>query len=136
MILPPNTAIAVGPVIIEDGKVLLNREQKVYGVSPWFFPGGEVETYDASLENTCRREVQEEMGIDVELVRPLRTIIDKQSNGGVVILAHYLAKRHGEIIQAPNITEWGWHDIRQLPPNCAPNVHQIISDILQDNIML
>ena len=39
MELPIGTIIASGPVIIEDHKVLLNREQKPYGVTPWFFPG-------------------------------------------------------------------------------------------------
>jgi ADP-ribose pyrophosphatase YjhB (NUDIX family) len=49
MKLPANSIIASGPVIIENNNVLLNREQKEDGVTPWMFPGGEVEDFDKSL---------------------------------------------------------------------------------------
>ena len=58
MILPPKTIIASGPVIIEDNKVLLNRENKNGQITEWFFPGGEVEDFDISLEEACKREVK------------------------------------------------------------------------------
>jgi ADP-ribose pyrophosphatase YjhB (NUDIX family) len=135
MNISPPMIIAAGPVIIEDGKVLLNREKKDYGTSRWFFPGGKVEDLDASLEDACRREVQEEMGLAIEIIKPLRTLLHKklQEDGeGHVILVHYLAKRIGEIAPGKEIAEWGWHDINNLPENCAPNVVEIIADITND----
>lgn len=134
MKLPPDTIIASGPVIIEDGKVLLNREKKASGVTQWFFPGGEVEDLDASLEDACKREVMEEMGIDVDIIRPLQTlIVDRPEKEGKAILVHYLAKRISEVKPAGNIAEWDWHDIKNLPENCAPNVLDIINDYLKEN---
>lgn len=127
MALPANSIIASGPVIIEDGKVLLNREQKETGITPWMFPGGEVEDFDATLEDACRREVKEEMGIDAELIRPLKPVMIHQ-DGRVIILIHYLARRIGEVRPATNIAEWGWHDIAHLPDNCAPNVYEVLRD--------
>jgi len=128
MKLPENSLVASGPVIIEDNKVLLNREHKPEGISLWMFPGGEVEDFDASLEDACRREVKEEMGIDVEIIKPLKPVMLHQS-GRVIILIHYLAKRIGEIVPGAEIAEWAWHDINQLPENCAPNVYEIIKSL-------
>lgn len=129
MHLPINSKVVSGPVIIEDGKVLLNRERKADGVTPWLFPGGEVEDFDISLEDACRREVKEEMGTDVEIISPLRPIMINKE-GSVIILIHFLAKRIGEIKPAENIVEWGWYDIKNLPENCALNVIEILKDLL------
>lgn len=131
MILPNNSIIASGPVIIEDGKVLLNKEIKESGITPWFFPGGEVEDFDKSLVEACKREAKEEVGIDVEIIRPLDTLLHKKSDGSVVILVHYLAKRIGEIKKGDNIAEVAWHDINNLPEDCANNVKEIIKKYLK-----
>ena len=55
------TIIAAGPVIIENEKVLLNKEQKDYGITRWLFPGGKKENNETP-EETCTREVKEEIG--------------------------------------------------------------------------
>lgn len=128
MKLPENSIIASGPVIIEDNKVLLNREQKENGVTPWMFPGGEVEDFDKSLEEACHREVNEEMGIKIEIIKPLKPIMIHQ-NGRVIILIHYLAKRIGDIKPGPDIAEWAWHETNNLPNNCTQNVYAIISSL-------
>ncbi len=128
MHLPPNTIIASGPVIIENGRVLLNREQKEGYVTDWLFPGGEVEDFDATLEEACQREVKEEMGIEVTITKPLRPILIKKDDK-VIILIHFLAERIGEVVPGAGIVEYAWHDIHNLPVNCAPNVYDIINDI-------
>lgn len=125
--------IASGPVIIEDGKVLLNREQKESGVTPWLFPGGKVEDLDLSLEEACKRETKEEMGIEVNIIRPLETLLIKRPDANShAVLVHYLATRRGEITKGEGIVEYGWFDINNLPTNCAPNVYAIISSLSKD----
>ncbi|MBD3311304.1 MAG: NUDIX domain-containing protein [Candidatus Magasanikbacteria bacterium] len=128
MKLPEGSIIASGPVIIENGKVLLNKEQKDYGVTPWFFPGGEVEDFDSSLEDACRREVKEEMGIDVEIIKPLKPVM-LHKDDKVIVLIHYLTKRIGEVTPGENIVEWDWHDINDLPEDCAENVYEVIKEL-------
>jgi ADP-ribose pyrophosphatase YjhB (NUDIX family) len=127
MQLPLGSFIASGPVIIEDGKVLLNKESKSTGITPWMFPGGEVEEFDKTLEAACQREVGEEMGIAVEIIQPLKPIM-LYKEGKVIVLIHYLAKRQGEIVPGEGIVEWDWHDINNLPSDCAPNVYEVIED--------
>ena len=126
--LPTNSIIASGPVIIEDNKVLLNREQKPDGLSFWMFPGGEVEAFDVSLEEACKRETKEEMGIEVEIIKPLTPMI-LQKEERIIVLIHFLAKRLGEIKPGQETADWGWHDINNLPDNCAPNVYEIIKSL-------
>lgn len=127
MQLPPKSIIASGPVIIEGNKVLLNKETKTEGITPWMFPGGEVEDFDSSLEDACRREVKEELGIDLEIIRPLKPVLLKK-DGRVIVLIHYLARRIGDVKPGPEVADWGWHDIHNLPKDCAPNVYQVIND--------
>lgn len=130
MELPQGTIMASGPVIIENNKILLNKEKKEHGSTVWMIPGGMVENFDIPLEETCRREVKEELGIDIKIIRPLRTIIQRrpQAEDKLVILVHYLAERIGEINPGPETIEWAWHDINNLPTDCAENVKEIVRD--------
>ncbi|MBP6859293.1 MAG: NUDIX hydrolase [Candidatus Magasanikbacteria bacterium] len=132
MNLPPNSIIASGPVIIEDGKVLLNREQKEYGSSLFMIPGGIVDDFSIPLEETCKREVKEELGIEIKIIRPLRTLIVKRpgTENKLAILTHYLAERVGEIKPGAETIEWGWFDIHNLPNNCAPSIYEIVKDVM------
>jgi ADP-ribose pyrophosphatase YjhB (NUDIX family) len=59
--------IASGPVIIENGKLLVNKDDKddFYKI-----PGGRVEQGE-SLEDACMREVKEEINADIKILKPL-----------------------------------------------------------------
>lgn len=127
--------VASGPVVVEDGKVLLNRhgddeEARKY----WKFIGGRVELLDIDfnpadvLEAVCKREVAEEMGLEIEIIVPLKPMMIKHPNkeNTYVILIHYLAKRIGEVQPGPDIVDWNWFDINNLPENLAPNIRPVI----------
>lgn len=125
------TIIASGPVIIENNKVLLNKEKKDYGITNWLFPGGKAEEGETDLEAICRREVKEEMGIEIEIIKQLKTI-EREKDGKKYILHHYLAERFSEIKPGKGVVEWDWHDINNLPTDCAPNVYEIIEDLKKE----
>ncbi len=60
----------VGAIIQrEDGKILLARSPKWHGA--WVCPGGHIEEGE-TIGNALKREVMEEVGIDVEVVRLLK----------------------------------------------------------------
>lgn len=131
MELPPGTIIAVGPVIIEDNKVLLNREIKSDGIeSPLFmFPGGTMDDVNTTFEEVCIREAKEELGVNVEIIKPLRPLwVQRPGKDSYAILIHYLARRLNEVNPGPETVEWGWYDISNLPKNCTPNVFEILKD--------
>ncbi|NQT49481.1 NUDIX hydrolase [Candidatus Kuenenbacteria bacterium] len=127
-----NFIIASGPVIIENNKVLLNK----HGDDGfWKFVGGRVEDFDFedelnSFETACRREVKEEMGIEVEIIKPLKPMmIQKPDDPNTwVVLIHYLSKRTGEIQPGEEIIKWDWFDIDDLPHDCAPNIKPVIDE--------
>ena len=120
----PKIIIASGPVIVEDGKVLLNQHGDT---EFWKFCGGKVEDFETDLIENARREVKEEMGIDIEILDETPFFLHTKKempNGKIdVILVHYLSKRIGEIKPGADIREWKWIPLEDLSKeNLAPNI--------------
>jgi len=115
--------IASGPVIVEHNKALLNKHGDMVF---WKFCGGKVENYEEDLIANARREVKEEMGIDVEILNedPFITFSREDTTEGKIdiILVHFLAKRIGEIKPGVDIREWQWVDLDKLPDDLGPNI--------------
>lgn len=131
-----NLVIAAGPVIIENGRVLLDRDQKD---DFWKFCGGRIEKEDADLRATATREAREELGIDLEILgrAPYLFYTEKEEAGKKieVILIHFLAKRLGEIAPGPETREWRWFTLEDLDrENLAPNVRPALVYFLDKNI--
>lgn len=126
MELPTGSIIASGPVIIEDNRVLLNQHGED---NFWKFPGGTVEDFSVSPEDNAKREVKEEMGIAIEIIRPLKPLLVQKPSGEVVVLIHFLAKRLGEIEPGADIREWNWFPLNDLPTNLAPNIKPVLDSI-------
>ncbi|MBI4599662.1 NUDIX domain-containing protein [Candidatus Uhrbacteria bacterium] len=127
--------IASGPVIIEHDTVLLNKDVVDFF---WKFPGGKWELCDfsdweSSLEEVARREVKEEMGIDIEIIRPLKPMMIKKDDSTIIVLIHWLSRRIGEVVASGDTTQWAWHDIHNLPSDCAPNIRPVIEDYLRSH---
>jgi len=124
----PKIIIASGPVIVENNKVLLNK----HGDDDfWKFCGGRVEEDEINLKDAARREVKEEMGIEIEILNnnPYFFYTEKEIEGALtsVILVHFLAKRMGEIKPGQDIREWRWLDINDLDQeNLAPNIRPVL----------
>ncbi len=115
--------VASGPVIVENGKVLLNK----HGDTPfWKFCGGRVESFDQTLKETAAREAKEEIGVDLEFLsnEPFILYTTKTTEEGMVdaVLVHFLARRIGDVVAGEDIREVAWLDLQALPKDLAPNV--------------
>lgn len=124
----PQIIIASGPVIVEDGRVLLSKHGDD---NFWKFCGGKAEENEFNLRDVATREVREEMGIDVELLDqpPCFFYVEKMIEGAMisVVLAHFLARRVGEIVPGSDINEWRWLDINDLDrEDLAPNIRPVL----------
>jgi len=64
--------IASGPVVIEDGKPLVNKDDKD---DFYKLPGGTIEAGVETLEEACLRETKEENNAEVEIIRPLHPMV-------------------------------------------------------------
>lgn len=115
--------IASGPVIVENGKVLLVKHDDNF----FKFCGGKVKKNE-TLFHTAIRESKEELGIKIEITNKSPFIIHTKKfidhNPVDVILVHYLAKRLTKTIKpSKTIKEWTWIDITKIKKNyLAPNI--------------
>ncbi|MCX6797978.1 MAG: NUDIX hydrolase [Candidatus Falkowbacteria bacterium] len=124
----PKIIIASGPVIVEDNKVLLNKHGED---NFWKFCGGRVEDYELNLKEAARREVKEEMGLEIEILdeQPYLFYTEKIVAAGTasVILAHFLAKRINEITPGTEIRGWKWISLNDLDQEeLAPNIKPVL----------
>jgi ADP-ribose pyrophosphatase YjhB (NUDIX family) len=120
--------IASGPVIIENGKLMVNKDNKD---EFYKLPGGTIEEDIESLEEACHREVKEENNAKIEIIKPLHPmILWKNPQTGekmCVVLIHYLAKlkNKNELKPIYPIQEIQWlkiEDIKARKYKVAPNI--------------
>lgn len=136
--LEVKSIVASGPVIIENGKLLVNKDTKD---DFYKLPGGTVEPDIEDLEEACHRETKEENNGEIEIIRPLHPmIIWKNPQTGekmAILLIHYLAKLKNpdDIYPVPPIKEVKWLSIKEIKEGkhyVAPNIKFLIEkgDIL------
>jgi len=117
--------IASGPVIVEKGKVLLNKHGDT---SFWKFCGGSAEDLTQDLQEIAKKEAKSEMGMDIEIINqePFLMHTRKKTENGEkdVILVHYNAKRtNKEITPRQDIREWKWVALKDLnKEDLGPNI--------------
>lgn len=130
---PTLITIASGPVIIKDGKVLVDK----HGDEFWKFPGGRVDS-NQSFEAVAKLRVKEELNLDVELVGEpyiVNFVREKDGLQEMVILIHYLGKIiSGQPQPQGEVTEFAWLDINNLPADCAPNVRLAVAYFKSRNL--
>lgn len=124
--------IASGPVIIEDGKVLLDK----HGADDfWKFPGGRL-TDSISMKDNAKLKAKAELGLEIDITTdPYILTLEKEDDDTkeYIILIHYQAKRLGDdITPGSHIKEWAWHDINNLPDDCGPNIKAAVEHFSKD----
>ncbi|MFM8445457.1 MAG: NUDIX hydrolase [Methylococcus sp.] len=94
--LPPRSvaaipAIGVGGVVFNDqGRILLVRLRSPPQAGLWHIPGGRLEPGE-TLADCCRREVQEETGIQV-IPGPILAIADRRVEGFHYVIIDFLTR--------------------------------------------
>ena len=109
--------VSIGVMVMKDGAILLGKRKGATGSGEWGLPGGHLE-HGETFEEGVLRELDEEVGISVQNIRPLC----------VANVQRYLPKHYvyhgfvadwldGEpILKEPNKCEgWAWYKIDHLP---------------------
>ncbi|MCX6746994.1 MAG: NUDIX hydrolase [Candidatus Pacearchaeota archaeon] len=123
--------IASGPIIINEGKLLVDKDDKD---DFYKLPGGRLKENE-SLDETCIREAWEEVNADIIIIKKLSTLILNRNptthKKMRIELHHYLADLNNlnEIKPVHPIKEIKWLDIKEIKRgkyNVAPNIKFLV----------
>ena len=110
---PGYPVVAVGGVVLRDGRVLLVRRGQEPAKGQWSLPGGRVDLGE-TLVNALRREMREETGLDVRvgnLIEALERIFPNGAAGTsyhYVILDYLCETSAGQPRAGSDVTELAW----------------------------
>jgi len=111
------TIIASGPVIIEDGKLLVDKDDKD---DFYKLPGGTIKENSETLEEACHRKVKEEINGEIEIIKPLHPKVlwenPQTKEKMTIILVSYQAKllNKNEIKPIAPTQEIKWLDLKEI----------------------
>jgi 8-oxo-dGTP pyrophosphatase MutT (NUDIX family) len=83
--------INVSVIVVHDEKVLLMQRSLTddYFPGAWGIPGGYMEDFETTLEETAQREVMEELGVEIV---PDRILFNNRNNDTETLYLVYTAK--------------------------------------------
>jgi 8-oxo-dGTP diphosphatase len=111
--------LAASTTIFKDGKLLLVRRAHDPGRGRWSLPGGRVE-HGETLEEAVNREVSEETGIEIDIIRlaGIREVLPRDgAPGHYVVLSYAAVWRSGEVVLNDEHDDFKWiapDDLNQL----------------------
>ena len=122
---PENPQVAVGAIVIKDGRVLLVKRGQPPSEGLWAVPGGRVELGE-TLKEAVEREIIEETGLTICAGDPIYTfdVIERDDSGRirfhyviVDLMADYLS---GKLNPSDDASEARWvtpEELEGLPMN-------------------
>ena len=126
----PHHDIAVGLVFDEAGRLLIQRrpDDGLLG-GLWEFPGGKQEEGE-SMEEACRREVQEELGVGMDDVEPFYTLSHAYSHFKITLHAF-----RGRLADGPPEARenqpWQWVPVDALDDFAFPRANRRLIEELE-----
>ncbi|MBI1960666.1 MAG: NUDIX domain-containing protein [Candidatus Liptonbacteria bacterium] len=139
--------IAITAIIVKDGKYLLTRRSpnKKKWPGMWTVPGGKLEPSDYAdlpkntvnawynvLEKTVRREVREEVGLEIENIDYLTSIIAEYpgASHNSLIISLLADHRGGEVVlQKEEADQYAWVSVAEAKE------YQLIDGIYDELVM-
>ncbi len=115
----------------EDGRILIARrppESMLGGL--WEFPGGKREPGE-SLRECLRREIREELGIEIEIGEQIGTIHHAYTHFRITLYVFVCRHLSGEP-RAIGCSEWAWVTLEDLDRYAFPVTDQKIIAMLRD----
>lgn len=126
-----NRGVSVDAIIIHDKQQILLIKR---GAEPfkgyWGLVGGYIE-WDESAEDAVKREVKEEIGMQVTETRLIGVYTKPERHPKQVINIAYAVTAIGEPKAGDDAVEYQWTSLSQLPDELAFDHRQIISDYLK-----
>ena len=109
----PNPKLVAGVIVSKDDQVALGKRGAPPGIGLWSFAVGYVNQGEV-VEEAARREVKEELGIDVHLTRLVGIYSEPQQPVVLVVYAGIVLG--GALTPGSDMQEADWFSPDQLPP--------------------
>lgn len=131
------TVRVLASVVIQRGnKVLLINEQDEPYNGQWVIPGGYVKRNE-EVKDAARREVREELGIEVELEALIGVYDDFTQGASPVhyVIVAYAGRFRGSAEPFPTAEaiDHAWVDVSKIPPPVPSVVRRILRDLALRN---
>lgn len=115
-----NDKICPTAIIVRDGKFLIGLRNyttdKWKDVSVWTAPGGRCDNGE-KIENTLRREVEEETGISDLDISEFIGEVDGAKEGDIVYLFLAGTNQEAKNIEPEKFSGWKWTTVADVPKN-------------------
>ena len=125
----PHHHIGVGVISRKDGRILIQRRppQGLLG-GLWEFPGGKQEDHE-TVEETVKREITEELEIEVEVGELIAIVKHAYSHFKITLHAYHCCYMSGD--PTPRAaTDCRWVPLEQLEEYAFPKANKRILDVL------
>jgi ADP-ribose pyrophosphatase YjhB (NUDIX family) len=113
----PVPAIGVGGIIFNGHRVLMVKRNQPPAQGLWSIPGGKQEAGETLVE-ACRREIEEETGLVIE-VKQLVAVVERRLEGFHYVILDFLAVLLDPAAMAPSaqtdVSEAKWVFLDELP---------------------
>jgi len=109
-----NRAVTIDAVVVHADKVLLIKRGSEPFKEYWALPGGHVD-WDETLEETVKREVKEELGVEVTNLKQIGIYSDPKRHPKQAINVAYGVAIAGIINTGDDAKEYRWFNLDELP---------------------
>ncbi|GBD01264.1 Adenine DNA glycosylase [bacterium HR18] len=130
----PHYEVAIGLLQNAQGQLLIQRrkEDGLLG-GLWEFPGGKRQQ-DEPLQETCRRELYEELGVQVEITGPLATVRHAYTHFRVTLHAFWCRLLEGTPVSREGL-QLRWVTIEELDQYAFPRANRKLIALLKQQRM-
>jgi len=111
--------LGVGVLVLKEGKVLIGERLASHGAGSYSLPGGHME-FGESFEDTARRELTEETGLEDVVINDLICVSNDRVYGKHFITIGMLADwKSGEpvVMEPLKSANWKWYAPEEIPEN-------------------
>jgi len=129
----PHKTIGVALIYNQQGEILIDRRLPggTFG-GFWEFPGGKIET-DETVEECIKREIREELGLEIEVGDHFITIEHLYNGLQITLIAHHCEYLGGEP-QTLECEEIRWSKIENLHLFTFPAANNKIIEALYNDL--
>lgn len=129
---------AVKGLLVNSGKFLILKQKLNDGSHKWDLPGGRIKFGETPLD-TLKREVKEEVGIDVEIQKPVGMwYFFRQNDGHQVVATTFLCKPITNIVKVgneedENIVEHRWVTFEEFLTDEYDVSHESLKKMIEES---